>query len=199
MVSIYVLKCRQGKYYVGKTNNTSYRISDHFDGDGSSWTKRYTPISVDKIYKNCSNFDEDKYTKEYMSKYGIENVRGGSYTSIKLDDIEVGQIEKEITSSNDKCFRCGRAGHFASQCYARTHVNDSHSSKSDYEWCCEGCNKSFKTKKGAERHVENCIMVLESDSDSDSDDEVICYNCGKPGHYATNCYSRNSYSRNRYN
>ena len=197
MVNVYILKCNQGKYYVGKTNNATYRINNHFDGGGSSWTKKYSPISVDKIYKNCSNFDEDKYTKEYMSKYGIENVRGGSYTSIKLDDVTISQIEKEITSSNDKCFRCGRAGHFASQCYARTHVNDSHSSKSDYEWCCEGCHKSFKTKKGAERHEEYCVMISESDDDDD-DDEVICYSCGKAGHYATNCYSRNSYSRNKY-
>jgi predicted GIY-YIG superfamily endonuclease len=57
MVSIYCLKLRSGKYYVGKTNNINFRLSDHFDGNGSEWTRIYKPVSVYTIKHNCDDFD----------------------------------------------------------------------------------------------------------------------------------------------
>ena len=58
----------------------------HFNGRGSEWTQRYKPISeVDRL-SGCDPFDEDKYTLQYMLKYGITNVRGGSYSQIELDE-----------------------------------------------------------------------------------------------------------------
>jgi predicted GIY-YIG superfamily endonuclease len=66
--NIYILKLQGGRYYIGKSDNVSKRYEQHLNGSGSSWTKKYKPISVDKIIPNASPFDEDKYTKEYMSK-----------------------------------------------------------------------------------------------------------------------------------
>lgn len=44
MVSIYILELKEGKYYVGKSNNPDDRISKHFTGNGSEWTKKYNPL-----------------------------------------------------------------------------------------------------------------------------------------------------------
>jgi len=79
MVYIYVLKLQENKYYVGKTNNPSVRIENHLNGNGSSWTKIYKPLKVVDMIPNCDDYDEDKYTQIYMDKYGIDNVRGGSF------------------------------------------------------------------------------------------------------------------------
>ena len=37
MVFIYTLKLIQGKYYVGKTNNPSFRLDNHFNSNGSAY------------------------------------------------------------------------------------------------------------------------------------------------------------------
>ncbi len=86
--NIYILKLEHGKYYVGKSDDVMKRYQQHLCGNGSAWTRRYKPISLEKTIEGVSSFEEDKITKEYMSKYGIENVRGGSYVEIELDDIQ---------------------------------------------------------------------------------------------------------------
>ena len=121
MEYIYILKLKNNKYYIGKTQDVEKRFMQHINGVGSSWTKKYKPVSIIKQIKSTSQFDEDKYVKEYMSKYGIENVRGGTYTSIELDDISLFQLQKELWHSKNLCTRCGRNTHFINKCYASTH------------------------------------------------------------------------------
>ena len=57
-------------------------LAQHFNFNGSAWTKKYKPIRLVKLIPNCDKYDEDKYTKKYMGKYGINNVRGGAYCSM---------------------------------------------------------------------------------------------------------------------
>ena len=63
MVFIYTLKLIQGKYYVGKTNNPSFRLDNHFNSNGSAWTMKYKPIELLDLIPNCDKYDEDKYTQ----------------------------------------------------------------------------------------------------------------------------------------
>ena len=37
---IYILELEEGKYYVGKTEDPTYRIESHFASNGSAWTKK---------------------------------------------------------------------------------------------------------------------------------------------------------------
>jgi predicted GIY-YIG superfamily endonuclease len=91
MVFIYILQLENKKYYVGKTSNPDFRLEQHFNSFGSQWTKKYKPQKVIEIISNCDNFDEDKYTLKFMEKYGINNVRGGTFCELKLnrDNIEI--------------------------------------------------------------------------------------------------------------
>ena len=107
MVTVYVLKLKFGKYYVGKTNNTKFRFSDHFNFNGSEWTKKYKPIKVIQVIHNCDNFDEDKITLKFMDEYGIDNVRGGTFVNIKLSEKVIDVISQMINGANNKCFLCG--------------------------------------------------------------------------------------------
>lgn len=116
MIYVYVLELENNKYYVGRTTNPYFRIEKHFNSNGSTWTKKYKPIKILEIISDCDNYDEEKYTMKYMEKYGINNVRGGSFCEIKLSDNNIVTLNQIMNSVLDKCYICGNNGHFAKQC-----------------------------------------------------------------------------------
>lgn len=85
---LYVLRLEHGKYYIGVTSrNVTKRVSEHQHGFmGAKWTKRHKPVQViDKKDLGMMTFQiaekyETKVTMRYMSKYGVNNVRGGLLT-----------------------------------------------------------------------------------------------------------------------
>ena len=121
--NIYILKLINSKYYVGKTSNIEKRFQVHLNGSGSFWTKIHKPIEIEKIIPNASPYDEDRYTKEYMGIYGINNVRGGSYVTKELDENQVALLQKEIWGAQNLCFKCG-GNHFVKDNYKESTVND---------------------------------------------------------------------------
>jgi hypothetical protein len=203
MVFIYVLKLAEDKYYIGKTNNLSFRLENHFNSNGSAWTKKYKPIKVIELLPDCDDYDEDKYTKKYMAKYGIENVRGGSYVQTELSEFHIEALKMEIRAANDLCTQCGSEEHFAKDCKKdecwETDNSDEYETDSDeyktdsdeyetddsdeYEevWCCENCGKEFEEEYKCEYHEKYC--------NKKANDNVICFRCGREGHYSTSCYA----------
>lgn len=113
--TIYTLKLENDKYYVGKSDAPEKRILKHFEKGGSEWTKIHKPISIVSQIQGDA-FDEEKYTLIAMEKYGIDNVRGGSYCKIKLTKHEKNKALQTIQSIFDKCYKCGKKGHYSKYC-----------------------------------------------------------------------------------
>ena len=130
MVYIYVLKLIKGKYYVGKTSNPRFRLDNHFNKNGSEWTRVYKPINIHQIIPECDDYDEDKYTIKTMEKYGINNVRGGSFCQTKLSSENKKTLERMINGSSNACYKCGEKGHFANKC---SYESEEESSESEEE------------------------------------------------------------------
>jgi predicted GIY-YIG superfamily endonuclease/Txe/YoeB family toxin of Txe-Axe toxin-antitoxin module len=118
MTIIYVLKCQEDKYYVGKTNHSAEeRFQEHLNNP-CAWTRKYPPTDIIHSFESRFEFDEDMTTMEYMKTYGIDNVRGGTYTQVILPKHQYQTLRNQITHVGDKCFRCNQHGHFAKQCQA---------------------------------------------------------------------------------
>lgn len=181
MVYIYALKLENGKYYVGKTDNPQFRLENHFNLNGSEWTKIHKPLKLLELIPNCDNYDEDKYTRKYMDKYGINNVRGGSFVSVKLENDTINLLKQMSNGTNDKCFICGKDGHFAKDCDADECWETDDSDEEECEvWVCENCGKEFMEEKSAIKHEKYCNYQNNNDS---------CFRCGREGHYASSCYA----------
>lgn len=141
MVNIYVLELQGKKYYVGKTNHTFQRFNQHKTGSGAKWTQKHKVKDLFAFHKDMKDSDENKITIQMMKKYGVRNVRGGSWTKVNMTEAEIKRLENKINSRGRRrrttktsqkkaraskkksCTRCGRTSHTVEKCYARFHAN----------------------------------------------------------------------------
>jgi predicted GIY-YIG superfamily endonuclease len=183
--NIYILKLQGGRYYVGKSDNPMKRYQEHLNGSGSAWTRKYKPIGLQKIIENASPFDEDRYVKEYMSKHGIEKVRGGAYIQEELPDFQELALVSELRGARDLCINCGCSGHWAKDCYGKRSPTQVPPRKKRNE--CDRCGRSGHSEEICHAKYHRDGDRLESDDDSLNEE---CMRCGRLGHGDDECYAK---------
>ena len=192
-INIYILKLENNKYYVGKSNDLETRLTSHKNGLASAWTKKYKPISVEKVIPNASSYDENKETIEYMGKYGIDNVRGGIYVTEALDNTQRSEINKQIWGANDCCTQCGRKEHFVKNCKETKDVTGQDIIKTGQDIIKTG-HDIFKTVQDIFKTGQDILK------EEYKDKKLIktCFDCGKIGHYADKCPNKKETFNCRY-
>lgn len=149
MILLYILRLRDGYFYVGTTTSSSISlcIRNHYSGNDVEWTRIHKPVALVKQIE-CSEglnrcLQEDLYVKQLMLEHGLERVRGGTYSCVELN------LEQKVALENE--FR-----------YARKYSVNYGSTRPDYDF--EGdtdqdkssamtplrvCNINVKTKMNA--------------------------------------------------
>ena len=122
MVYVFVLKLRDGKFYVGNCADKSgiRALMKQRRTFNLKWLNEYPPLEILNVYNNADIFDLDKLTKQMMAAHGIENVRGGAYEEYRLSSSDKIHIEKEIFSALGMCMHCGSNMHRTVYCERRT-------------------------------------------------------------------------------
>lgn len=120
MSYIFILLLEKKKFYIGSCRNPHNDIKPYFNNFGPDWVKKYRPIKIVEIIHPCDIFDVDKHTKRYMAKYGVNNVRGGTYSNLKLTKQDHNHIDKEIFNALGMCMYCGSEYHFSYNCQYNT-------------------------------------------------------------------------------
>lgn len=118
-IYIYVIRQDCGKYFIGKTNTPNITLGDiqkMAKTQNHKWLLNYKPIQIQEIIHSLDAWDEDKITLKYMDKYGIDNVRGGSFNSIILKHEELTTIRTMISSAKGCCSICYSTGHIKLNC-----------------------------------------------------------------------------------
>ncbi|GAA2529695.1 GIY-YIG nuclease family protein [Rarobacter incanus] len=79
MAYMYILKCRDGSFYVGSTRNIENRLAQHASGCGSEYTKRRLPVELVyvAIYPNIGEaFAAEKQVQNWSRRKRIALIEG---------------------------------------------------------------------------------------------------------------------------
>ncbi|EQD41109.1 hypothetical protein B1A_16209 [mine drainage metagenome] len=114
----YLLQCQLNKYYVGRcyTNRLTTRIQEHKNNKGAAWTTKYPVQKILLSFPSNDPLDEEMMVLKQMRKYGINNVRGGSFSNINLTFSQKSVLQTQLYGINGKCFNCGSEKHWYSKC-----------------------------------------------------------------------------------
>jgi hypothetical protein len=194
MTTIYVLKLKNDKWYVGKTTNPASRIESHFKSNGCYWTRRFPPIQIQEQFIG-DDYDEDKYVLKYMHLYGIDNVRGGAYSQLKLSEESINSINARLIGVSDTCFKCGKKGHFignckpyCERCGRNSHTADKCYAKSRLDGSIIKADEVLVKEESPVLPVlDNNIGIIKCNRVNE-DIVECCINCGSTKHESVNCH-----------
>ena len=175
---IYVLKLENNKYFINNSKKPHYDIKKLFSfyNDSPKWIKKYKPNKLICIYKfNESTDDVNILTLKYMKKYGIENVRGGCFSSLNLSNYDLYTINllNYNINKDSQCTRCNRFGHNYTDCIELFYPNSNYifnPPKENYIECISSdisddilneTNNLIKKKIKKKKKIKNnCCIIL---------------------------------------
>ena len=139
MKYIYLMELKSNKYFVQLTNNIINNLKTDFYRFNYPWTRKYEPVKIIERTMiedvDIDMYKLDEFVKKYMKLYGIDNVRGGKYNTIKLESESI--LELKLIENNYIGIKNRNNNSFINV------------------WFCNHCGKDFISKQEALSHEEN--------------------------------------------
>lgn len=138
--NLYVIACKNGKYFIYcSTEKSEEDIRFHTKILYDFFTNNEM-IHVVKRIENVKLNDVDNYVKKCMCKYGIENVRGGTYSEEELPDYILQTLHDEMKTIHYEIFYNDEIINEIME----TYDDDKQLSKNDLQKKIENCKKELK-------------------------------------------------------
>jgi hypothetical protein len=97
VTSIFLLELEHGKFYVGASSDPVKTLEECREGLGPVWTRIHRPLRLQEVIRMAPVSDVDQHVRRWMLQYGVENVRGGSWSEVRLTDKERQALCGELT------------------------------------------------------------------------------------------------------
>ena len=104
-VTFYLLLLQNGRFYAGRTQDPMKTLQTHREGLGPAWTQIHPPQHFVEMRPNMDPATLDVYVASMMEKYGVENVRGGSWSHVRLTDQDRMAV-REAAGGQSGCVIC---------------------------------------------------------------------------------------------
>jgi hypothetical protein len=99
-VRYYAFQLEGGRYYIGHGSLSILMVDAMVDASDTEWVRLY-PIIFPVEWLTADPLYEDTLVLNYMKKFGIANVRGGSYSLKNLTADQIHHLEKLISPNNN--------------------------------------------------------------------------------------------------
>jgi predicted GIY-YIG superfamily endonuclease len=84
LMHIYILLLENDHYYISESSNFIQSYQQHIDKRSADWTKLHRTVTISKVIQQTTEYTVNDCVIEYMKKYGIDKVRGGSFSDVVL-------------------------------------------------------------------------------------------------------------------
>lgn len=110
---VYILKCEDGTYYTGWTNDLEHRYRAHLTGHGAKYTRAHKPIAL--VYAECYDTKREAMAREYAVKqlthHEKERLTEQMPVFHGIKDLE--EILRRKNMEELKFYRCRKCGKIA--------------------------------------------------------------------------------------
>lgn len=86
VTSFFLFELEHGKFYVGASADPVKTFEECREGLGPAWTQIHRPVRIREVVGVAHVSHLDQQVRHWMLQYGVENVRGGSWTGVRLTD-----------------------------------------------------------------------------------------------------------------
>lgn len=104
--SLFLIELEHGKFFAGESVDPWKTMEEHREGiAGVTWTQIHRPVLLREIVSVAEKDELTGYVREAMIQYGMDNVRGGPWSDIRLTDKDRQQLSN-IRQPSRGCVVC---------------------------------------------------------------------------------------------